>query len=76
VKAEIYSKDTCPYCDRAKALLSSKQIEYTEHKIGRDLTRDEFLERFPNARTVPQIYLDNQYIGGYDSLVAHFNSLA
>jgi glutaredoxin 3 len=76
VKAEIYSKDTCPYCDRAKTLLSSKQIEYTEHKIGRDLTRDEFLERFPNARTVPQIYLDNQYIGGYDSLVAHFNSLA
>ena len=76
MKAEIYSKDTCPYCDKAKALLSSKQIEYTEHKIGRDLTRDEFLERFPNARTVPQIYLDNQYIGGYDSLVAHFNSLA
>ena len=76
MKAEIYSKDTCPYCDRAKALLSSKQIEYTEHKIGCDLTRDEFLERFPNARTVPQIYLDNQYIGGYDSLVAHFNSLA
>jgi glutaredoxin 3 len=66
----------CPYCDRAKALLSSKQIPFVEHKIGRDLTKEEFLERFPNARTVPQIYLDEQYIGGYDSLVAHFSSLS
>lgn len=76
MKAEIYSKDPCPYCDRAKTLLSSKQIEYTEHKIGRDLTREEFLERFPNARTVPQIYIDNQYVGGYDNLVAHLYTLS
>ena len=76
MNAEIYSKDNCPYCDRAKVLLSSKDINFTEFKIGRDLTREEFLERFPNARTVPQIYLDNQYIGGYDSLVAHFSSLS
>ena len=76
MKAEIYSKDLCPYCDRAKALLSSKHIEFTEFKIGRDLTREEFLERFPNARTVPQIYLNEQYIGGYDNLVDHFSSLS
>ena len=76
MKAEIYSKDSCPYCDRAKALLNSKQIEFTEFKIGRELTREEFLEKFPNVRTVPQIYLDEQHIGGYDNLVAHFNSLA
>ena len=76
MNAEIYSKDNCPYCDRAKVLLSSKNVNFTEHKIGRDLTREEFLERFPNARTVPQIYLDNQYIGGYDSLVAHLYTLS
>ena len=75
MKAVIYSKDNCPWCDRAKAELESRQIEYTEHKIGRDLTRDEFLEKFPNARTVPQIYLDELYVGGYDSLVSHFKSL-
>lgn len=73
MSAVIYSKDNCPYCDKAKSLLESANIEYTEYKIGRDLSREEFLEKFPNTRTVPQIYLDEVYIGGYDKLVHHFN---
>jgi thioredoxin reductase (NADPH) len=72
MRAVIYSKDDCPYCDRAKTLLETKQIEYEEIKVGKDITREEFLEKFPNVRTVPQIYLDESYIGGYDSLVKHF----
>jgi len=75
MKAVIYSKDNCPYCDSAKILLKSKQIEYTEFNVGRDITRDEFLEQFPNARTVPQIYLDDEYVGGYDQLAARFLQL-
>lgn len=73
MSAVIYSRDNCIYCDRAKELLESANIEYTEYKIGRDLSREEFLEKFPNTRTVPQIYLDETYIGGYDKLIQHFN---
>ena len=72
MQAVIYSKDACPYCDKAKALLISKNIDYVEYNIPRNITREEFLETFPNTKTVPQIYLDDLYIGGYDSLVKHF----
>lgn len=67
----VYTKDNCPYCVRAKALLSSRSMEYMERRIGIDVTRDEFLEAFPNARTVPQIVFDGELIGGYDDLVKH-----
>ena len=67
----VYTKDNCPYCVRAKALLSSRSMEQMERRIGIDITRDEFLEAFPNARTVPQIVFDGELIGGYDDLVKH-----
>lgn len=67
----VYTKDNCPYCVKAKALLSSRSMEYMERRIGIDITRDEFLEAFPNARTVPQIVFDGELIGGYDDLVKH-----
>jgi glutaredoxin 3 len=65
---KVYSKDNCPYCVKAKNLLNARGIEFTEIKIGVDITRDEFLETFPNARTVPQIILDGEHVGGYDAL--------
>ena len=49
----IYSKDNCPWCDRAKDLMNVKEEEYTEIKIGRDITREEFMEQFANVRSVP-----------------------
>lgn len=67
----VYTKDNCPYCVKAKALLSSRSMEYMERRIGIDITRDEFLEAFPNARTVPQIVFDGELVGGYDDLVKH-----
>ena len=67
----VYTKDNCPYCVKAKALLSSRSMEYMERRIGIDITRDEFLEAFPNARMVPQIVFDGELIGGYDDLVKH-----
>lgn len=57
----------------AKRLLQSKDMDFQEKKIGRDLTRDEFLEKFPNVRTVPQIVIDGTNIGGYTELVKYFN---
>lgn len=65
----VYTKDNCPYCVKAKALLKTQNMEYTEVRIGSDITRDEFLETFPNARTVPQIVFNGELVGGYDDLV-------
>ena len=64
----VYTKDNCPYCVKAKALLKGYGLEYKEIVIGRDISREEFLDTYPNARTVPQIILDGEHIGGYDDL--------
>ena len=64
----VYSKNNCPFCDRAKALLESKGIPYEERKIGDGYTKEELLEAVPTARSVPQIFLDNEYVGGFNEL--------
>ena len=69
--AIVWSKDNCPYCDQAKALLTQKGIEIQERKIGHGYTREDLLEAVPNARTVPQIFLDGNLIGGFTELKKH-----
>ena len=71
MKAVIWSKYHCPYCDQAKALLKSKNIEFEERKIGDGYTKEELLEAVPTARTVPQIFLDDKLIGGFTELKQH-----
>ena len=73
MKAIIWSKYHCPYCDQAKALLSQKGIPFEEKKIGDGYTKEELLEAVPTARTVPQIFIDEQLIGGFTELKAHLN---
>ena len=68
MKAIVWSKYHCPYCDQAKALLTSKGIQFEERKIGDGYTKEELLEAVPNARTVPQIFLDGELIGGFNEL--------
>lgn len=68
MKAIVWSKDACPYCDQAKALLAQKGIEFEERKIGHGYTRENLLEAVPTARTVPQIFLDEKLIGGFTEL--------
>lgn len=68
MKAVVWSKYNCPYCDQAKALLKQKGIAFEERKIGDGFTREELLEAVPNARTVPQIFLDEELIGGFTEL--------
>ena len=66
MKVEIYSKDFCGYCDMAKNLMEVRGIGYTEYKLGHDgVTREMLLERVPDARTFPQIIIDNHVIGGW-----------
>ncbi len=73
MQAVVWSKYHCPYCDQAKALLKQKGIPFEEKKIGDGYTKEELLEAVPTARTVPQIFLDGQLIGGFTELRAHLN---
>ena len=68
---EIYTKFACPYCVRAKQLLDSKGVQYTEYDITMGgAKRDEMLARVPGAQTVPQILINDTPIGGSDDLRA------
>ena len=70
-KVEIYTKMFCGYCHRAKRLLDSKGVKYTEYDISMDgAKRDEMRSRKPDARTVPQEFIDDRAIGGSDDLAA------
>lgn len=68
---DIYTKFACPFCVRAKQLLTNKGAEFNEIDIsaGGD-KRDEMLERAPQAMTVPQIFIGELHVGGSDDLAA------
>ena len=68
MKAVIWSKYNCPYCDQAKAFLKQRGIPFEEKKIGDGYTKEELLEAVPSARTVPQIFLGEELVGGFTEL--------
>jgi glutaredoxin 3 len=74
MKAVIYSREQCVFCDQAKFLLEQHGIPFDERVIGRGHTREELLELVPGARSVPQIFLGDQLIGGYNELKHHLRS--
>ena len=67
-KIEVYSKEWCPYCAKAKALLRSKQLDYEEIDITSDAEGEQDMITRSRRRTVPQIFVDEQAVGGYDDL--------
>ncbi len=67
-KAVIWSRDGCGFCVRAVNLLTQRNIPFEERKIGHGYTREQLLEILPSARTLPQIWLDDQHIGGCTDL--------
>lgn len=68
---EIYTWTTCPYCVRAKALLDSKGVKYTEYDItGDDDARTKMVERTGGPRSVPQIFINRKHYGGCDDIHA------
>jgi glutaredoxin 3 len=73
MKAVVWSKYHCPYCDQAKALLKQKGIAFEEKKIGDGYTKEDLLEAVPTARTVPQIFLGEELVGGFTELRAKLN---
>ncbi|EJT9729331.1 glutaredoxin 3 [Salmonella enterica] len=67
---EIYTKATCPFCHRAKALLNRKGVSFQEIAIDGDAVKREEMIKRSGRTTVPQIFIDAQHIGGCDDLYA------
>jgi glutaredoxin len=68
MKAIVWSKYNCSFCEQAKQLLAQRGIQFEEKKIGDGYTKEELLEAVPGARSVPQIFLDDELIGGFTEL--------
>lgn len=76
--ATIYSTPTCGYCKKAKQLLADNNISYVEYTVGKDCTKEQVQALIVEStgtpmilKTVPQIFIEKQYIGGFDHLVKH-----
>ena len=73
MKIEIFTKDNCIWCDRAKRLLNSVDFIYTETDLSNDNDRQNFYEKVgEGVSTVPQIFIEDIRIGGYPELVNWF----
>ena len=66
MQAEIYTKTNCVYCDKAKIRLAKYNPRI--FMLDKDFTREEFFQKFPNAKTFPQIIINNEHIGTYNQL--------
>ena len=64
----VWSKDSCTFCEQAKRLLTQQGIVFEERKIGHGWTKEDLLKAVPAARTVPQIFINNQLVGGFNEL--------
>ena len=70
-KVTIYTGDPCSFCEAAKALLKTKNVEIEELDIWKDPAKaKEMLQRTNGARTIPQIFIGDTYVGGYNELKA------
>lgn len=84
--AEIYTKANCSFCIKAKDLFNKQGIQYREFIVSpgfgettlmsnqQYVTREDLLGKAPNAKSVPQIWLNGNYVGGYTELAEFFNN--
>ena len=74
MKVKIYTKENCIWCDRAKGLLNAHSIDFDEVDLSNDIERLNFYKKIgDNVKTVPQVYIDNNRIGGFPQLKAWLN---
>ena len=65
MKIIIYTQDLCEFCDSAKKEFERRSWDYTSHNVKHEDNKKALLELLPNAKTVPQIWIENKHIGGY-----------
>ena len=71
---EIFTGPGCGYCTAAKRLLSARNLPFVERDISAPEVLAEMRRRLPNARTIPQIFMGDEHIGGYDDLSHHLKA--
>ena len=75
MKIEIYGRDTCPFCRRAKELAATLDPSYEYHDVEQDpaaqAKREEYAAQY-NHRTVPVVFVDGEFVGGYSEMAAKF----
>lgn len=69
MQIDIYTKENCSFCTRAKNFLTNRKMGYSEYKLGTDVTLDEIRANFPLQKTFPIILIEGNVIGGYTDLV-------
>jgi glutaredoxin len=68
---EIYGKDDCGYCTKAKQLLEESNIDFKYYTVGEDIDVGSLTARFSGVRTIPVVVVNGNWIGGYDDLKVH-----
>jgi len=66
--AEVWTQDNCVYCGMAKAVLKSRGYTVIERKLGCNATKEELYAKIPNARSLPQVFINDTLVGGYPEL--------
>jgi len=72
---EIWGKDNCPNCTKAKSYLDVRNIDYIYKRMGDDFTREQVFEEFPTARVFPQIKINGKSIGSYEQMTAYIETM-
>ena len=72
MKATVWTRDDCVYCSLAKNELRNRQYQVDERNINKIWSKEDLLKVVPDAKTVPQIFIRNKYIGGYSELMTYF----
>jgi len=68
----IYTRDGCSFCDKAKTLMNENNIQYSEMSIGKNIQREEVIQKFPEVKLLPIVVgVDGTLLGGYEDLVKH-----
>ena len=75
MKIEVFTKPGCPNCVAAKQLLKSKDMEFVEINLDTDYLLKEFVSAYPEAKQMPQIFIDGQRVGGFAGLKVALNQL-
>ena len=68
---EVFSGPGCGYCEAAKALLRQHSLTYRERNVRQPEVLEEFQRRLPRVKSIPQIFIDGEHIGGYEDLKLH-----
>jgi len=73
-KVEMYTRATCGYCKAAKSFLNNHKIEFKEYPVEQWHNLEKMLSRSLGSKTVPQIFWNNNHLGGYDDMIEAFNN--